>query len=189
MKNLILGIGLIFAISCDTEGYKTQLAMTDLQTPVTKSSKDSTFILGPEIPSQPYELKLNLNPLGENIYELEILMELYNGAHFVSPNAQRDFSGKFTVLMDETTLLERQGPLIESPLSKEEFDPHPFTNGLVNWVRVNTSYTQKVQLLTPTDFQVQGIIQFTIEPRCTLEKIPFILKKVKGVLKFEIFQC
>ncbi len=66
---------------------------------------------------------------------------------------------------------------------------HPFTNGTVNWVRVNTNYKQQLEVATQVDFQVFGYIQFTIEPRCSLEKIPFIIKKENGKLKFELDNC
>ena len=39
------------------------------------------------------------------------------------------------------------------------------------------------------DFDVRGTIQFTIEPRCTLEKIPVIIKRQEGTVKFEVFGC
>ena len=116
-------------------------------------------------------------------------MKLYDNAFFVSPNAKREFLGKFKFVIDDNDKFNQEGALLEAPLSKEEFDPHPFVNGHVNWVKENTTYKQQLQLTTEKDFEVMGFIQFTIEPRCTLEKIPIIIKYSNAKLKAEIFQC
>lgn len=139
--------------------------------------------------SEPYELKLEMKELENGLYDLEISMYLREGAHYVSPNAKRPFKGKFTVELEETDKLELIKELTETPPSVEEFDPHPFVDGYVNWVRVNTYYNQQLRVLDEKSFTIPGHIQFTIEPRCTLEKIPFFIKYDGTDLRVEIDRC
>ena len=186
MKNTLLYFCLIFIIGCKKEIQKPKTARNSAQNcQIPLNYFDSVNINS----SEPYKLKLNLKSQKSNSYDLSIAMELNNGAHFVSPNAKRDFKGKFKIYFDETTHLKQVGKLIEIPLSVEEYDEHPFVNGTVNWVRENTVYHQKIKRLKNEDFKVDGYIQFTIEPRCTLEKIPFTLKQVNGKMTINSPNC
>lgn len=119
-------------------------------------------------------------------YLLSIDMQLKKNAYFVSPNAKGDFSGKFTIVLTEPSKVQTDGAIIELPLSKEEQDKH---EGLVNFVRVNTTYKQTLKLLSTENFEAYGYLQFTIEPRCTLEKVPFILSFVDGKLSIKFDGC
>ncbi len=96
---------------------------------------------------------------------------------------------KFNPSQKDNEFFTIEGELIESPLSVEEIDPHPFVGGAVNWVRVNTTYRQKISINTQEDFDYVGIVQFTIEPRCTLEKVEYIVKSRSGQVYFEKFLC
>lgn len=73
---------------------------------------------------------------------------------------------------------------METPLSKVDEN-----HGFVKWVRQNTHYKQSLKVLSNENFEVYGYIQFTIEPRCTLEKIPFILSYVDGKLSVKMDGC
>ncbi len=143
------------------------------------SSNNETSIIATE----PYKIDIQINEAGKNEYQLVINMELHNGAHFVSPNAKRDFTGKFFMDLGSYEHLAFDGILVETPRSVEEIDPHPFVGGPVNWVRENTTYMQSLKLLSNDDFEVFGRIRFTIEPRCTLEEIPFAISYKNGVAK------
>jgi hypothetical protein len=142
------------------------------------SEKATSIIL-----SEPYKIDIQIKEAGKNEYRLVIKMELQNGAHFVSPNAKRDFTGKFFMDLGSYEHLAFDGTLVETPRSVEEIDPHPFVGGPVNWVRENTTYTQSLKLLSNNDFEVFGRIRFTIEPRCTLEEISFAISYKNGVAK------
>lgn len=169
------------------------------ETPVS-SNKDNTQIdtttiaqslgdnYGPFI-GDPYDISFGVKLIDTTTYELSIAMNLNGQSYFVSPNSTRNFKGKFQFVMASNESYINLGPLVETPETKEEIDPHPFVDGPVNWVRQNTMYKQQIQLKTAKDFEVRGHVQFVIEPRCTLEKIPVILKQENGVLKFEVFGC
>ncbi|HCY80824.1 MAG TPA: hypothetical protein DHV22_04055, partial [Xanthomarina gelatinilytica] len=98
-------------------------------------------------------------------------------------HAKKDFKGKFSMTIEDSSKLNMTDDIIEIPRSVEEMDTHPFVDGKVNWVRENTLYKQNLNILTKDDFEVTGFIRFTIEPRCTYEEIPFKVTQSSGVLQ------
>ena len=136
-----------------------------------------------------YTVILRVDKQKNGAHLMTIEMQLKKGSYYVSPNAKGDFSGRFTLVWTDEALLNRDQALIETPLSVEEFDSHPFVNGPVNWVRVHTTYKQSLQVLSETEFEASGYLQFTIEPRCTLEKVPFRLSYKKGRLRMKTDGC
>ncbi len=192
MKNAIICFCLIFTISCKKQNVKpvNLIAANNVATQYTNTQTSLNYFDSKKSKnSEPYKLKLASKKIKNNEYDVSILMELFNDAHFISPNAKREFKGKFKVVFEDTDKFNLLGKLIETPLSVEEHDPHPFTNGTVNWVRKNTTYRQKIKLNSTKDFETKGYIQFTIEPKCTLEKIPFIIKHSNGKMRVELFMC
>jgi hypothetical protein len=135
-----------------------------------------------------YDLQFNIEK-SENKNYLVISIQLKNDSFFVSPNAKQDFTGKFTLDLGSYKDINLNGKLIETPPSVEEYDPHPFVNGLVNWVHANTIYKQELNILNKDDFEVFGRVQFTIEPRCTLEQIPFSIVYKDGKLTLVEPKC
>lgn len=178
----------ILLISCKSDQpSKRDLAKADLaEIPEFLEARPGPFKAGHP---HPYEASFDMVQLEDELYQLVIKMDLFDGAHFVSPNAVRDFSGKFTLHLDDSDHLALIDKLEESPLSKEVYDPHPFVKGKINWVFVNTKYRQNLVRTTADNFQVKGYIQFTIEPRCTLENIPIIIKYEGGKMRVELFGC
>ena len=138
---------------------------------------------------EPYTIIFLLETTENNETYLIIEMELRNDSHYVSPYAKRDFKGKFNASLKDNDYFTLEGELMETPRSVEEIDPHPFVGGTVNWVRVNTTYRQKINIKTQEDFDVIGLVQFTIEPRCTMEKVEYIIKSRAGNVYFERFMC
>ena len=189
MNRILIGIILIVSMSCNSEKSQTQNEIARNATIVSRPLASNRVINGPLTDSEPYSIDFHTDELLPNVYEFIINMKLNNGSYYVSPNAKRDFKGKFTIQLDDTNKLKPIAELVETPLSVEEYDPHPFVNGTVNWVRVNTKYTQQLQVTTKENFQLKGMIQFTIEPRCTLEQIPIIFKYYNGKMRVELFQC
>ncbi len=179
----------VLYISCNTNQKPTVTTLAHKETNTFEFQTVIKDLKKEEFATEPYVLNFKIEKLEQENYELVIEMNLKNGSYYVSPNAKRDFKGKFSLVFDENDKLKLSSKLKETPLSVEEYDPHPFVNGTVNWVRENTSYHQKLKPNTNEDFNVKGHIQFTIEPRCTLEKIPFIIKYHNGEMKIELFGC
>lgn len=152
---------------------------------IKKVKKDNGFTVYDKLYTVHFEIENtnNQNPI------LVVSMKLHNDSFYVSPFAKRDFKGKFDMNFGDYTHLEFKGNVIETPRSIEEYDPHPFVNGTVNWVRVNTTYKQTLQIKSITDFNVFGKIRFTIEPRCSLEEIPFAISCKNGVFQIKNIQC
>lgn len=194
MKRYLVILAAIVLSNCTTKTENTKLMAlatnnTEAKLTCKKGPLEYSIFSQPDLNKELYAVKFYTVSHGKNLYDLVIDMRLKDGGHFVSPNATRDFSGKFTVVIDDNNDFNLVDKLIEMPLSVEEIDPHPFVNGPVNWVRKNTTYTQQIKLNAKNDFEVKGYIQFTIEPKCTLEKVPFIIKKQDGNFKFEFFGC
>ena len=135
---------------------------------------------------QLYTSIIRVDKVIQNEYVLSIQMNLKNGSYFISPNEESDFTGKFIINITNSEKIIANEAIIETPLSKGELNNH---GSLVNWVRQSTNYKQTLKVLTNDDFEVSGYIQFTIEPRCTLEKIPFILSNTNGKLSIRIDGC
>jgi len=161
----------------------------------TETTQETIKIENPEITNgftinnQDYTLHFEIEKTNDQKHTLVVAIELHNDSHFISPFAKRDFKGKFYMDLGSYNALNFEGDIIESPRSVEEYDPHPFVNGNVNWVRVNTTYKQPLQLKSQDDFEVFGRVQFTIEPRCTLEEIPFAISYQDGVMKIKSPKC
>ena len=136
-----------------------------------------------------YTLEVKIEKFAETEHQLVISMDLKKDSYYISPNAKRDFKGKFRLEIKGDGKLETLGNIEEIPLSVEEYDSHPFTNGLVNWVREDTTYRQNLTITSTEDFVVGAGIIFTIEPRCSLEKKYFLISYKNGVLSVEEDGC
>lgn len=133
-----------------------------------------------------YTSIIRVDKQSDDEYVLSIQMILKKESYFVSPNAKRDFSGKFTIVLSEPNKIQANGVINETPLSIEELDKQ---QGLGNFVRQNTNYKQTLKVLSKENFEVPAHIQFTIEPRCTMEKVFFILSNVDGKLSVRLDGC
>ena len=184
MKTLLTLLSLLLLISCKSEQpqpRKDLLAINSYQDMAVNFSE-----LHPDHDEKLYDTYVELKMLTDDTYEFIIHMDLHNGSFYVSPNAKRDFAGKFTLEFANFDHFEPISELEERPLSKEIYDPHPFVKGLVNWVNEDTKYYLKLKRTSNEEFYTKGFIQFTIEPRCTLEKIPIMMKFVDGVMHAQI---
>ena len=174
MNKLITSLLLLLIIACTTDNRPSQKNIE-----MAKNETPDTFV-GPKYTEELYDIQFEIDKLENNEHQLSIAIKLYNGSHYISPHAKREFSGKFYMDLGSYSDLSFKDNIIETPRSVEIIDPHPFTNGIVNWVHVNTIYKQPLQIKTLEDFEVFGRVQFTIEPRCTLESIPFVISYKDG---------
>lgn len=177
-----LKITLILTILC--VGVFAASRQSDLPTTDTKNV-DSNPSCEQFVGERQYDIGFQIEETSRHEKNLHIEMKLYHNSHYVSPNAQRDFKGKFTVSVDDNPYIRLTNNFLETPRSVEEIDPHPFVDGTVNWVRVNTTYDYSLELTSTEDFEVEGQVQFVIEPNCTLEKTRFLIYQEGGFLKVE----
>ncbi|NOX47160.1 MAG: hypothetical protein GXO89_09310 [Chlorobi bacterium] len=141
------------------------------------------------VQDEEYTLHFKIENTNKQEPALVIVVELYNGSHYISPLAKGDFTGKFNLDLGSFTHLGFEGEIKENPRSTEEFSSDPFVKGTVNWVRVNSTYKQDLQVKSQEDFEVFGSLRFTIEPRCTLEVIRFTISFKDGELKITYPKC
>lgn len=185
MYKFALFIVCIAFASCDTsvknQSKKVAYNNANFSTS-TKLLKDPVTYFS-TLNTDPYAVFIDIIEVGKNDFNLIIKMDLNTDSFYVSPNSVRDFSGKFKLHLNENNQLEKTAALIEKPLSTEIFDPHPFVDAKVNWVKDDTTYTQKLHLNSKEDFQIRGLVQFIIEPNCTLEKIPFTIVYADAKMK------
>lgn len=179
MRNTITFLLLLLFISCNNDTQKnittSKIALKNHPLKIEKT----------ESLEEPYTIDFLFEATKNNETYLIIEMELRNGSHYVSPYAKRDFTGKFNASLKDNDYFTLEDEIIETPRSVEEIDPHPFVRGTVNWVRVNTTYRQKININTKENFDIIGFVQFTIEPRCTMEKVKYIIKSRSGNVYFE----
>lgn len=132
----------------------------------------------------PYHITFNLETTEvDNIYELSVNMELFDGAYFLSPSSDNMFMGKIDISIEKNKYLELDSNYSEKPAPVEEEDP--FGNGPTMVQRVNTSYRKTIKINTSKDFKQSGMVMFTIEPKCTLEKIAYTISSKAGKLTVE----
>ncbi len=191
MKNYFLIFLLASAVSCTEVVTETDpMTETGSTPPIRIVSMYDVPLMDEEMAIEnPYEIIFHVEESEENKYNLVTKMKLNGGSFYVSPLSARDFSGRFTITLEDTTNLKIGNDFKETPRSIEEIDNHPFVNGRVNWVNADTRYDHQLTITSKEDFEVRGKYTFTIEPKCTLEEIPFIIKYQSGVLRIEIWEC
>jgi len=134
-----------------------------------------------------YTLHFELEETKDKEHFLIISVELHNNSEFISPYEDKEFKGKFFLNLGTTNNLDFKENIIETPQAVDSYDKFGPQN--VKWVKVNTIYRQKLNIKTQEDFKVFGRLQFTIEPRCTLEQIPFSISYKDGKMVFVDPKC
>ena len=187
MKYIIAFITLTLAVACTENETPTSIEASH---PVPEGSMyDSPSIVREIALNNPYEISYNVEKTTDRQYNLITTMKLFGGSFYVSPHSTGDFIGKFRIEIVPNDYLILGSDFIETPRSKEVHDPHPFVDGLVNWVNEDTRYEHHLTVITQDDFDIRGKIIFTIEPKCTLEEISVIFKYRSGVLRIEKWMC
>lgn len=130
----------------------------------------------------PYRLEIKLEQIDDNPI-IEISIDLDSGCYITSPFA-KGMKGRFIVSLDDNQHLILSDEIIVTPKSIEKdvwWNDNP-----VKLIEVNTNFQQKIKLLSKDDFEVSGIIQFVIEPKCTMEKKEFVISNRKGKMEIKL---
>lgn len=193
MNRILLGFILLISISCSTKSQESDKAIASIEEDMIPSNVNLPLnpfeIISakePYSPHSPYHLDFKIENTEDNSKQLVVFITLKGDSYFVSPNANGDFKGRFSMTIDENKNLEVEGDIIEIPKSVEETDTHHHVNGTVKWVKENTTYKLPLKVMTDEDFEATGIIRFTIEPRCTFEEIPFLISQKFGELSVKL---
>ena len=155
-----------------------------------------------ETPQKFYEIEFyNKQIVNDSLYDLEFGIEQSddgeyfvvttivprNGAFVASPLSNNNFTGLFTFDLSINRNISVDDEIEENPRSIETIDPYEGVP--VNIVREKTTYKRKLHISTTADFDVSSKITFTIEPRCTFEEIPLMIKQRDGVLTIQKWEC
>ena len=182
MNNSITILLLIFIFGCSTEKDQSYQPIPSIELDLSKTlvpPKTEEY----KTIDKAYDVNFQIEQTKDEVQHLVVDMILHNGSHFVSPHSSNRYKGRFDISIEENTHLVLDSIFIETPLSVEEFNLHPFISGLVNLVRVNTSYQHRLEIKSKDDFEVSGMVTFTIEPLCTLEKVRFVISHHAGKLE------
>ncbi|MCF8258801.1 MAG: hypothetical protein K9J06_14700 [Flavobacteriales bacterium] len=127
----------------------------------------------------PYTLTLRTEESAQGGYRLVTHVALDSGSWFVSPYSAQGYQGYFNVSLKENDSLHL-GTFIEMPRSVPQRDK--WQGGMSNFVEQNTSYSYDMTVNSEEDFKILGMVRFVIEPKCTLEEIPFSISHQSGEL-------
>ena len=132
----------------------------------------------------PYSVKLNVNKMASDTsFELKVKVELDPGAYFVSPKSKDSYLGFFNIDIENNEHITIDPLITENPASVETLDE--YKHEPVNFVTENTTYTVQFTTNSHKDFEVTGVVRFVIEPRCTMEEIPFLIMYRSGKFKIK----
>ena len=160
----------------------TLLLSTAYSSIVTNKIENSVESSGISIDDAEYTMYIDIETTTTNTLNLVVKMELKNGSHFASPHNTRNFKGQFDMDLGSYTDIDFVDTLIETRKPKSSCGSNVY-NTKVNWIKTNTTYRQPLHVISKGDFQAFGRIKFVIEPRCTLEEIPFGIVSENGVFK------
>jgi len=125
----------------------------------------------------------------KDAFNLVISVDLKNGSYYVSPNSKEDYTGMFYMDFGDYKNVSFNGKLQENQLDNPKIGPLPEVKDPENNVFGNTIFTQKLKIKTTADFDVYGRIKFVIEPRCSMENIPFMISFKNGKMSIKKATC
>ena len=109
-----------------------------------------------------FDIKLQVDKITKDQYNLDVTIELENGSYVISPYSKDDIYGHFGISIPNNSNLSPDKTLLEIPSSVEEHDP--ILDQPVKFVRGNTIYKQRLKITNQNDFEVKGLIEFVLEP-------------------------
>jgi hypothetical protein len=180
MSNVVILIWAFFSFAFTGNDY--QLTETVKAETINRNNTfNNLHRLEDIIVNNPYELTLAVKKGKENSLDLIVNIKLREGAFFASPFSNEHLKGYFNISLGEEKNLSMTELLTENPVSEIVIDE--FSNNPTRWVTQNTTYIQNLKIETENDFEVLGKIRFVIEPKCTLEEIPFGISLEDGEIK------
>ncbi|MFT4779972.1 MAG: hypothetical protein ACJAU0_000139 [Flavobacteriales bacterium] len=130
---------------------------------------------------QAFDIELDLLQESQSSYTLVVALSMDSGSYVISSFSEDEFYLPFDVTMKSSSNLKFGNELRENPPSIEEYDAIIEKN--VRFVRENTTFSQEMKVLSTNDFQVEGEIQFMIEPQCIPYAVDFLIIQEEGLLK------
>lgn len=180
MKSIIALLFVLLSLSCVTESQEKNKLVAVVKTEDPITIDEALLVNEPKPIDDPYRIKMDIKKTKNDTYNLIIDMELDHSISYISPNSKKNHKGVFSVSIKNNDIIEFNGPLVESPLSVEEYDTQPAISGYINRVKENTSYKQDLEMRSGDDFKITGMVRFMIEPRYSIERIGFTITRHSG---------
>lgn len=123
----------------------------------------------------PFDFQFEIESLDDNQYFLVATLELGEEDYTISPLSPDTFYMHVGVHLEATKNLVDDNTLIEIPASKPEIDP--ILNYPVHFVRGKTTYKKKLEVTSKNDFEINGMMEFLLEPICIPYQVKFIMEQ------------
>lgn len=166
MKREILNIGLVVNFL-----FLSSIAFCQIDL-LKQESKESSI-----------SIELSIEKIDASNYNLITTIVLDGDSYFYSPFSNDQFYLPLTFNLNDNENFVLQDELIEQPTSKPEIDP--YINVPVNYVRTNTTYTQKIRIINTNDFAHKGLIEYLLEPICIPYDLEYEIRMVDEELVVE----
>jgi hypothetical protein len=177
MNLLVTLLLVLLSISCVENNPKNNVAVESIHTENSSIKKHQFDI------DKPYLVTLKINKTNNNEFSLITLVDIYDKEFLSGPHSNGFFVGDFAISLEETNNITIKDPIVKSPKPIETTDP--WGDGQVNWIKRNTTYSQKFTINSTQDFKVTGYINFEMEPKKSIENTKFIISQNDGTLSVE----
>jgi len=130
-----------------------------------------------------YSIELSVEKINDTEFKLVTKIRL-DSMSYMAPISNSTMSGIFKININDSIYLNSNHKLIEHacPIITN----YVWINAPYKVILGYVEYDQKLSLVSSTSFVTSGVFQFVIEPRCTLEKIPFTLSYKNGDMKVSL---
>lgn len=162
-------------LGCSVNPLENEVAKANNQ----KKTTSALIVDANNKTKDPYDINFELDVKKKLLI---IKIDLESGSYYLSPNTVGSFKGLLKIVLPENNFISIKGNLTDNPKAINEINP--WGNERMNVIRQNTVHTQRYELKTKGDFNVQAMVEFVIEPKCTLEKIPVTIFRKDGQLGF-----
>ncbi len=168
MRSITIILGFVMALS-------TSMAQVDF--PLMAVPSDPPDRIGN------FQIDLKIVPLSEGVFQLVSTLDLLEGAYIISPFSMDNFYLPYTSSIQENRFIKAASALMEFPSSEIEQDP--YIEKEVRFIRTKTVFTQAFEIVHQVDFEVDGWIEFLVEPDCIPYDVTFTIKMKSGELSIE----
>lgn len=175
MKLLFI-TGLLVTIGCTSTQVDEQKANIEINPDLT-THKIAESILAEK---DPYDINFDIDSKSNSLLIKIDLLE--DDAYYVAPNTPGSFLGLLKIDIPSNDFIDLNSKFNTTPEPNHE--ENQFGEGPVDIVRQNSVHSMGFRLKSDADFILKGTVQFVIEPKCTLEKIPVTIFRKDGKLSF-----
>ena len=144
--------------------------------------KEKGHVTVMEQADEPYSIDFSIEELNDSVFNLRALIKI-DSLSYMTSIVNKTMSGIFKVRFMDSLVLNSNYNLIEKACPV--VTNFVWSNAPQKVIIGKVEYIQKLTVNARNKFIAKGEIQFVIEPRCTLEKVPFTLFYNNGNIKIK----